>query len=123
MVLASSYNMPMFATFAVANNSQRTVYKNFIVHATCRRKLKTDSLNTLMLQMNGFKTELPPAVRNAALVLSEYLGSRPVSVEEVPLDVVLLDDCLNDYNDIITESLVAVLPGPEEDEEKVFPEE
>lgn len=94
MIKCMSYNIPMYATFAVTNSDAGTVYQSHLYHSTVGTELKEDLFNTLLLSINGFEDDLPEDIKTHIRSIQQYLEQQEMNVtaEKMKKKVELKED-------------------------------
>lgn len=104
MSLCSSLGIPAFMTFAVENSAEGTVYDRKIVHAVARTELKDDTIASLLLKINGFRTTYPDYIQDAIRTISEYLDCQQVEhleIKEPEEEAILQKDNIIEFSNFI----------------------
>lgn len=104
-----SAKIPMFITFATANNEHGTSYESDVVLAATERHLTDNRIAKLLMALNDFDLVPPESIQRAAEELSEYLmhlADRD-GQEEVP--VTLTEDRIGEMSKVADGSLTPKL--------------
>lgn len=96
-LICISEKIPMFITFAVADDGNKTKYIHDMVLSAAGRELSENRIAKILLYLNRFPVSMPDYILKDIAELEDYLGKfRAVKESSAEEDIFLSDSTLSD---------------------------